>query len=631
MTRLQDDFYHAINGEWEKTAVIPDDKPCTGGFSDLADEIEDLMLETTDQWLAGENIPDNAILQNFIKFHRMAADFDKREALGIEPVKPWIEEYKKLSSFSEFASKIAEYEMSGKPNAFPFGVSPDFMNAQLNVLWAAAPSIILPDTTYYTEDNEKGKELLGIWREMEEELLEKYGFTAEEIKDILDKVIAADAELAKYVLSNEEKSEYNKLYHPYEWADFKALVPELPLDTFFTEVIGQTPDKIIVPEERFWKEFAPTFYSAANWETIHARLKLGAAVDWTLFLTEEIRVLAGEYSRTIAGVPEPRPKEKAALSLAEVPYSQALGLWYAGEKFSPEAKADVEHKVATMIEVYKDRLEKADWLAPETREKAIVKLNVITPHIGYPEKLPETYDKKIIDENLSLVDNAQKLVEISVAHSWSKWNQPVDRSEWHMPAHMVNAYYDPQQNQIVFPAAILQAPFYDIAQSSSANYGGIGAVIAHEISHAFDTNGASFDENGSLKNWWTEEDYAAFKERTDKIVDQFEGLDSYGAKVNGKLTVSENVADLGGVACALEAAKRDKDFSVREFFVNFATIWRMKAREEYMQMLASVDVHAPAKWRTNVIVTNFDEFHKEFDVKEGDGMWRAPEDRVIIW
>ncbi|MFQ9489537.1 MAG: M13-type metalloendopeptidase, partial [Streptococcus salivarius] len=206
-----------------------------------------------------------------------------------------------------------------------------------------------------------------------------------------------------------------------------------------------------------------------------------------------------------------------------------------------------------------------------------MKLNVITPHIGYPENC-QSYDKKIIDENLSLVENAQK-VEISIAHSWSKWNKPVDRSEWHMPAHMVNAYYDPQQNKL-FSRQPSCAPFYDIAQSSSANYGGIGAVIAHEI-YAFDTNGASFDENGSLKNWWTEEDYAAFKERTDKIVDQFEGLDSYGAKVNGKLTVSENVADLGGVACALEAAKRDKDFSVHEFFVNFATIWRMKAREEY--------------------------------------------------
>ena len=631
MTRLQDDFYHAINGEWEKTAVIPDDKPRTGGFSDLADEIEDLMLETTDQWLTGENVPDNAVLQNFIKFHRMATDFDKREAVGIEPVKPLIEEYKQLSSFSEFASKIAEYEMAVKPNAFPFGVSPDFMNAQLNVLWAEAPRIILPDTTYYTEDNEKGKELLGIWREMQEELLEKYGFTAEEIKDILDKVIALDAKLAKYVLSSEESSEYVELYHPYDWEDFTKLAPELPLDNIFTEILGQVPDKVIVPEERFWTEFAEEYYSEANWELLKADLLIDAATSWNAYLTDELRILAGKYGRALSGTPQAMEKKKAAFYLAQGPYNQALGLWYAGEKFSPEAKADVEAKVATMIDVYKLRLQKADWLAPETREKAITKLNVITPHIGYPEKLPETYDKKIIDENLSLVENAQKLVEISVAHSWSKWNQPVDRSEWHMPAHMVNAYYDPQQNQIVFPAAILQAPFYDIAQSSSANYGGIGAVIAHEISHAFDTNGASFDENGSLKNWWTEEDYEAFKERTDKIVDQFDGLDSYGAKVNGKLTVSENVADLGGVACALEAAKRDEDFSVREFFVNFATIWRMKAREEYMQMLASVDVHAPAKWRTNIIVSNFDEFHKEFDVNEGDGMWRAPEDRVIIW
>ncbi|MDU7123967.1 MAG: M13-type metalloendopeptidase [Streptococcus sp.] len=631
MTRLQDDFYHAINGEWEKTAVIPDDKPRTGGFSDLADEIENLMLETTDQWLAGENIPDNPILQNFIKFHRMAADFDKREAVGIEPVKPLIEEYKKLSSFSEFASKIADYEMSGKPNAFPFGVSPDFMNAQLNVLWAEAPRIILPDTTYYTEDNEKGKELLGIWRETQEELLEKYGFTVEEIKDTLDKVIALDAKLAKYVLSSEESSEYVELYHPYDWEDFTKLAPELPLDNIFTEILGQVPDKVIVPEERFWTEFAEEYYSEANWELLKADLLIDAATSWNAYLTDELRILAGKYGRALSGTPQAMEKKKAAYYLAQGPYNQALGLWYAGEKFSPEAKADVEAKVATMIDVYKSRLQKVDWLAPETREKAITKLNVITPHIGYPEKLPETYDKKIIDENLSLVENAQKLVEILVAHSWSKWNKPVDHSEWHMPAHMVNAYYDPQQNQIVFPAAILQAPFYDLHQSSSANYGGIGAVIAHEISHAFDTNGASFDENGSLKNWWTEEDYAAFKERTDKIVDQFEGLDSYGAKVNGKLTVSENVADLGGVACALEAAKRDKDFSVREFFVNFATIWRMKAREEYMQMLASVDVHAPAKWRTNVIVSNFDEFHKEFDVKEGDGMWRALEERVIIW
>ncbi|HEL1075181.1 TPA: endopeptidase [Streptococcus equi subsp. zooepidemicus] len=631
MTTYQEDFYQAVNGKWAETAVIPDDKPRTGGFSDLADEIEDLMLTTTDAWLAGENVPNDAILENFVKFHRLVADYDKRDQVGVAPALDLIEEYKALGSFAEFASKVADYELNGKPNQFPFSVAPDFMNAQLNVLWAEAPGLILPDTTYYAKDNDKGKELLAIWRGMQEELLPKFGFSHEEVKDLLDKVITLDKQLADYVLSREEYSEYAKLYHPYDWAEFTKLVPELPLDDIFTVILGEVPDKVVVPEERFWTEFAADYYSEKNWELLKAWLVLTAAGAYHTYLTDEIRVLSGVYSRALSGTPQAMDKKKAAYYLAQGPFNQALGLWYAGEKFSPEAKADVEHKVAKMIEVYKSRLETADWLAPATRDKAITKLNVITPHIGYPEKLPETYAKKVIDDKLSLVENAQNLAKISIAHSWSKWNKPVDRSEWHMPANMVNAYYDPQQNQIVFPAAILQAPFYSLSQSSSANYGGIGAVIAHEISHAFDTNGASFDEHGSLKNWWTDEDYAAFKERTDKIVEQFDGLDSYGAKVNGKLTVSENVADLGGVACALEAAQSEPDFSARDFFINFATIWRMKAREEFMQMMASIDVHAPGQWRTNVTLTNFDEFHQEFNIKEGDPMWRAPEDRVIIW
>lgn len=631
MSRLQDDFYDAINGEWEKTAIIPDDKPRTGGFSDLADEIEDLMLETTDQWLAGENVPEDSILQNFVKFHKQVANFEARESAGVKPVEPLITEYQKLSSFEEFAARIAKYEMAGKPNLLPFGVSPDFMDAKNNVLWAYAPHTILPDTTYYADDNEKGKELLATWRKCEENLLAKFDFTPDEIKDMLDKIIELDAQVAKYVLSSEESSKYVELYHPYDWADFTKLVPELPLDTIFTEILGTLPDKVIVPEERFWTEFAAEYYSEKNWPLLKALLVESAATSYTSYLTEDIRILAGAYGRALSGTPQAMDQKKAAFYLAQGPFNQALGLWYAGEKFSPEAKADVEAKVATMIDVYKERLLANDWLKPETRDKAITKLNVITPHIGYPEKLPETYVKKVIDDSLSLIENAQNLAKISIAHTWSKWNKPVDRSEWHMPAHMVNAYYDPQQNQIVFPAAILQAPFYSLEQSSSANYGGIGAVIAHEISHAFDTNGASFDENGSLNNWWTDEDYAAFKERTNKVVAQFDGIPFAGSKVNGQLTVSENVADLGGLAAALEAAKKEADFSAKDYFTNFATIWRMKAREEYLQLLVNVDVHAPGKLRTNVQVPNFDDFHETFGVQKGDAMWREPSERVIIW
>lgn len=629
MVRRQDDFYDAINGEWAATAVIPEDKSRTGGFTDLADEIEELFLEKTDQWLAGEDIPEDSVLKEFVAFHRLASDYEKRDADGVAPVLPLLEEYKNLT-YEDYRQRLAEFEMAGTPNFLPFGVAPDFMNARINVLWADAPGTILPDTSYYAEDHPQKEELLALWRSSMKELLAQFPFTDEEIADLLDKSLELDRRIASVVLSSEESSEYAKLYHPYAWEDFKAMVPGLPLGDVFQEILGQEPDQVIVPEERFWKA-SELFYSEEAWPYLKASLILGVVGQSDAYLTDEIRILSGAYSRALSGTPVPMNSKKAAYYLAQGPFSQALGLWYAEHYFSPEAKADVEAKIQRMIEVYKRRLENNDWLSPETREKAIVKLNVIRPYIGYPEQLPAHYADKKVDPALSLFENAQALGRVSIKHAWSKWNQEVDDKEWGMPAHMVNAYYNPQKNQIVFPAAILQAPFYDLNQSSSANYGGIGAVIAHEISHAFDTNGASFDENGSLNNWWTQADYDSFQERTQKVVDLFEGQDSYGAKVNGKLTVSENVADLGGLSAALEAAKQDPDYSAQAFFENHALIWRMKGREEFMKMMAAVDVHAPAKLRVNLQLPNFDEFFQTFDVTDQDGMWRDPADRIQIW
>ncbi|MDR3241256.1 MAG: endopeptidase [Lactobacillaceae bacterium] len=629
-TKLQDDFFDAVNGEWEEQAVIPDDKPRTGGFSDLSDEIEDLMLATTDQWLQDKDVPDDSVLQNFVKLHRLTTDEAGRNAVGVAPVQKILAEFTALTSFSDFTQHLTDFELTSKPNNMPFSVGPDFKNARMNVLWAGGLGTILPDTTYYAADHEKGAELLQAFHDTTMPLLAKFGYSQEAGQALLDDAIKYDARIAKYVLSNEEGSEYAKLYHPYAWEDFVKLAPELPLADFMQKMLGEQPDQVIVPEERFWQH-ANEFYSEEAWPLLKAHLLVSVALEYTGVLTDEIRVMGGAFGRIISGTPAAISTKKAAFYLASGPYNQALGLWYAGQKFSPEAKADVEAKVATMIDVYKERLATTEWLAKETREKAIVKLDAIVPHIGYPAKLPDRFYKKIIDEKQGLFENMQVLWEQAIEYAWSKWHQPVDKSEWHMPAHMVNAYYDPQQNQIVFPAAILQEPFYSLEQSSSANYGGIGAVIAHEISHAFDTNGASFDENGSLNDWWTPADYAAFEERTQAVVAQFDGLDSYGAKVNGKLTVSENVADLGGLAAALAAAKRDADFSAESFFKNWAVIWRLKARPEFMQMMASVDVHGPAKLRVNVQVANFDDFFTTFDVKPGDGMWREPKERVMIW
>lgn len=630
MTRLQDDFYDAINGEWAKTAEIPADKPSTGGFNDLAVGIENWLLSTTNEWQHGENIPKDDILQQFIAYHRLTADTQTRDKIGVAPVMPLLAQYKGYQSFADFASHIAELEQKGLPNALPFGIEPDFKNAKLNVLWAGSLPLLLPDTTYYTPDNDQAKVLLAKFREQQMTLLPQFGFSSDETEAMIDNYIALDARIASVSLSREEQNKYAKLYHPYQWENFVEQASELPLNDIIKSLIGQIPDEIIVPAERFWAS-ANQFYSEDAWPLLKDYLLINVANEYTDLLSDDLRVLGGAYARALQGLPEAKSTEKAAFYLAEVSFSQAIGMYYAHEKFSPEAKADVESKVATMIDVYKNRLQNVTWLTQATRDKAIIKLNAIVPHIGYPDKLPDRLAQKTVDEGATLFESAAKFRQIEIAHAWQQWHQPVDENEWQMPAHLVNAYYDPQQNQIFFPAAILQAPFYSLNQSSSANYGGIGAVIAHEISHAFDTNGASFDEFGSLNNWWTDADYAAFKERTQQVVDQFDGLDSYGAKVNGKLTVSENVADLGGLAAALAAAKRDEDFSSEAFFTNWAAIWRMKARPEYMQLLAAMDPHGPAKARVNVQLKNFDDFFTTFDVKETDGMWLAPDKRVQIW
>ena len=284
-----------------------------------------------------------------------------------------------------------------------------------------------------------------------------------------------------------------------------------------------------------------------------------------------------------------------------------------------------------MIKVYQERLDKNTWLSRATIDKAIKKLDAMTVFIGFPDKLPEIYQQFTVSHD-SLYSNIARFDVARSHHHYAKFNEDVDKTEWHMPAHMVNAYFSPDSNTIVFPAAILQKPFYSATeQTTSQNYGGIGAVIAHEISHAFDNNGALFDEFGNMNNWWSDEDFKAFEDKQELMIAEFDGLEIAGGKVNGKLVVSENIADAGGLTAAMTAALREPDADLKAFFTQWGEIWRLKASEEYQQMLLSMDVHAPGKLRANVQASNLDEFFETFDIKSGDGMWREPSERVKIW
>ena len=535
-----------------------------------------------------------------------------------------------LNSYEDYQSQWKNWILAGMPSPISFDIDADMKNATVYALFASSPSLILPDKSYYeAEKKAQHDQLLQLWSSMVEALMDKLGYSKEEAKKIIDDAIKFDALLAPNVKSAEEAADYSKMYNPQTVAELASATDQLDIAAIIKQLVGEEPEKVIVTEPEYFKALnkilQDNFELFKNWALIRV-IRENAS-----YLDDEMREINGRYGRALSGSKKPVSQRKFAFYLARDMFSQVAGDYYGKKYFGPQAKADVHHMVEQMIKVYKGRLTNNQWLSKDTRDKAILKLDKLGIQVGYPDKIPALYDQFKVDEEESLIANLNQLTVTANKELFSRWNKPVDRMRWEMSAATVNAYYHPFKNIIVFPAAILQAPFYSLKQSSSQNYGGIGAVIAHEISHAFDNNGSLFDEFGNLNNWWTDEDSAHFKQLAQKMIEEFDGIPFAGQKVNGKLTVSENIADAGGLSCALEAAKNEADFNAQEFFINWATIWRMKATKQYMQLLLSIDVHAPQKLRANIQAENLDDFYTAIDIKPGDEMYRAPEDRVHIW
>lgn len=627
---IKDDLYEAVNGEWLKTAKIPDDKPATGGFNDLVDEIDKQLMDDFDAYAAGKEKSDDSRFNEMIKLYRLAKKFDWRKKVGPQPLKRMLASVENLNSYEDYQSQWKNWILAGMPSPISFDIDADMKNATVYALFASSPSLILPDKSYYeAEKKAQHDQLLQLWSSMVEALMDKLGYSKEEAKKIIDDAIKFDALLAPNVKSAEEAADYSKMYNPQTVAELAGATDQLDIAAIIKQLVGEEPEKVIVTEPEYFKALnkilQDNFELFKNWALIRV-IRENAS-----YLDDEMREINGRYGRALSGSKKPVSQRKFAFYLARDMFSQVAGDYYGKKYFGPQAKADVHHMVEQMIKVYKGRLTNNQWLSKDTRDKAILKLDKLGIQVGYPDKIPALYDQFKVDEEESLIANLNQLTVTANKELFSRWNKPVDRMRWEMSAATVNAYYHPFKNIIVFPAAILQAPFYSLKQSSSQNYGGIGAVIAHEISHAFDNNGSLFDEFGNLNNWWTDEDSAHFKQLAQKMIEEFDGIPFAGQKVNGKLTVSENIADAGGLSCALEAAKTEADFNAQEFFINWATIWRMKATEQYMQLLLSIDVHAPQKLRANIQAENLDDFYTAFDIKPGDEMYRTPEDRVHIW
>ena len=627
---IKDDLYEAVNGAWIKDAKIPDDKPATGGFNDLVDEIDKQMMADFEDYADGKKTSDDPRFNEMIKLYRVAKKFDLRKKVGPVPLQRLLASVTALDSYADYQKQWKNWVLMGLPSPVSFDIDADMKNATVYALFVSSPSLILPDKSYYEPaKKDQHDQLMKLWAAMVKELLLKLDYTEEQAAQLIKEAQAFDALLAPNVKSAEEAADYSKMYNPQTVAELAASTDQLDLAAVIKQLVGATPDKVIVMEPAYFKALNSILKD--HFDLFKSWALINVVRDNASYLDDEMREINGRYSRALSGSKKPVSQQKFAYYLARDIFSQVAGDYYGKTYFGPQAKADVHHMVEQMIAVYKQRLTNNTWLSKTTRDKAVLKLDKLGIQVGYPDKIPSLYDHLKVDELESLIANLNQLSIVASKDMFSRWNKPVDRMRWEMSAATVNAYYHPFKNIIVFPAAILQAPFYSLKQTSSQNYGGIGAVIAHEISHAFDNNGALFDEYGNLNNWWTPEDSAHFKELAQKMIDEFDGLPIAGQKVNGKLTVSENIADGGGLSCALEAAKEENNFNAQEFFINWATIWRMKATQQYEQLLLSIDVHAPQKLRANVQAQNQADFYTAFGIQSGDQMYKAPEDRVNIW
>jgi putative endopeptidase len=629
--RIQDDLYEAVNGEWLKTAVIPDDRPTTGGFSSLAQDVEKTMMADFRAFAEGAKSSDIPEMKYAVALYKKVLDVERRNREGVAPALPLLERIRAIKTVEELNAQAAELLLLGVDLPLRLGVEADMENAEKNSFIVVGPEIILPDTTYYAEDNPAGKQLLALYADMAAKVLAFTPLAEEERKQYLADALAYDALLAKKVKSQLEWSEYYKCHNPMPAEEVAGFAAPFDIRRVLRELYGdQAPETLIVYEPRAVKEMNGYFTEEnlplyVHWAYVKALLRA------TPYLSEELAALGKTYSRALTGVAADPSLEKQAYRAASDMYSEPIGVYYGRAYFGEEAKKDVVDMLKKIIETYKLRMAKNGFLAPATKEQAIKKLSTIEIKMGYPDEVKPIWSKLVFDETESLLPIMMRLTAVRARDMLDKLLKPVDRTEWLMPGHMVNACYNPSANDITFPAAILQKPFYALSQSVSENLGGIGAVIGHEISHAFDNNGANFDEHGNLKNWWTEEDFAAFREQTKGMIEQFDGIEFHGGKVSGELTVSENIADNGGMGVTLEIMHTLPEADFRAYFMNWARVWCQKAKEEYIQLLLSVDVHSPAVLRANMMPRNFAEWYEAFGVTESDQMYIAPDKRISIW
>ena len=628
--RIQDDLYMFVNSETLDKLEIPDDKPYAGGFAMLADSVEKIMMEEFRAMAENKSYP-NDYIKRACELYAIAMDAERKEKHGITPALKCLSVLEEIKTVADFSRLYKTLSVNGIPTPINIGVETDMKNTKQHLVYIQGAGVILPDASYYKpEMAEQKAQILGIWTNVAKMVMSKTDLSAENQEKYVNDALAFDEILGGLVKTSEEWSKYVEMYNPMETSKVSEMLSPLDFGAILTDLFGRIPETTVVTEPRFFGAFS----SVLNDESI-LLYKHWAYVTGLLracsFLSEELRDMGGMYSRAIMGIEKMQSIDKFAYNLASGMYSEPVGIYYGEKYFGEEAKKDITEIVYQIIDTYKNRIKTNDILGEETKDKAILKLTKMGVKMGYPDKVRPIYEKLVFNPDDSLFDIFVSLNKIKELETLAKLDKPTEPENWAMPGHLVNACYDPFVNDITFPAAILQPPFYSLKQTRSENLGGIGAVIGHEISHAFDSNGAKCDENGNINNWWKEDDFKRFEAKVEEMIQQFDGIELPWGKVNGAFIVSENMADNGGMSVTLDIMSKTDGVSYEEYFSNWARVWCQKARPEYLKMLLSVDVHGPSVLRANMPPRNFKEWYVAFDVKETDKMYIAPDKRIIIW
>ncbi|MGY4516616.1 M13-type metalloendopeptidase [Lysobacter sp. HA18] len=631
------DFGGYVNGKWLASHPIPSDRTSWGAFEMLDERSNAAQRQIAEKVAADKNA--TGVQKIVGDFWATGMDTKAINAQGIAPLKGHLDAIDKLSNKDQIADYLRESAAKGENLLFGFGSTPDYKNSSVNIGVAFQGGLGLPDTSFYSDPTKAG--VLKAYEAHIAKVLTLSGTPAAEATKQAKDVVAFETRLAKASKSRSELSRDAELfYNPISPAAADKLTPNFPWTTFFKSQGLEVPAMFSLAIPSFHQEVSKMLgdVPASAWRSY---LRFHTVDEASPYLSDAfVNENFDFYSKTLRGQKQIKERGKRVLGALNGAAGEAMGQLYVKTAFSPESKARMETLVQNLRDAQKARIEKLDWMTAETKQKALAKWAAFTPKIGYPDKWRDWSGLQTSRE--SYLGNAMAANEFNYKWDISKIGKPVDRTEWGMSPQTVNAYYNPSMNEIVFPAAILQPPFFDPKAPDEMNYGGIGAVIGHEMTHGYDDQGSRFGPTGNFENWWTDADSKGFASRTDKLVNQFNGYEAApGLKVDGKHTLGENIADLGGLNTAYDAMQKAtagkpdtvKDGLTRDqrFFVNFATVWRRNFTPDELKLRITTDEHAPANFRAIGAPSNMPAFANAFQCKVGSPMVRGSDQQVVIW